>query len=185
MDEVSTLSLRNDHVPIKINVRRKKGVSNSDPTLAHKESDGKMEAASIVSYQRRRRGQTGSEHRLSSGGLGAIQLSMLIAASKGHCQESGNQMQRKNNLRRVFCPNCGVLANRNWTRIDINGNAAGRVFYKCPYFAAGGCQFYQWEGMMPGVEAVGPVVSQAPDAALIPQHAGTVAGVAAADSIVV
>ncbi|CAN6288716.1 unnamed protein product [Urochloa humidicola] len=47
--------------------------------------------------------------------------------------------------RRLFCPNCGVLA--NWNKATTKENF-GHIFYKCPYFAAGGCQFFQWEDMM-------------------------------------
>ncbi|KAJ1271206.1 hypothetical protein BS78_06G110800 [Paspalum vaginatum] len=64
--------------------------------------------------------------------------------------------------RRVFCPNCGVLANR--LTLGTLGNP-GRVFYKCPYLSATGCQFYQWEDMMGqtsgSTRAIAPVASAA------------------------
>ncbi|XP_066336352.1 uncharacterized protein [Miscanthus floridulus] len=47
--------------------------------------------------------------------------------------------------RRVLCPNCNVLANRFISTTRANPN---RAFHKCPYFAIGGCQYYQWEDEM-------------------------------------
>ncbi|KAJ1267775.1 hypothetical protein BS78_07G083900 [Paspalum vaginatum] len=37
-------------------------------------------------------------------------------------------------VRRVYCPNCGVLANQLTSGTSSN---PGRVFYKCPYFSVG------------------------------------------------
>ncbi|KAF2950591.1 hypothetical protein DAI22_01g198700 [Oryza sativa Japonica Group] len=49
-------------------------------------------------------------------------------------------------VKRVLCPNCGVLANRFMSTTVKNNN---RVFHKCPYFAVyWGCQYYQWEDEM-------------------------------------
>ncbi|CAL5033734.1 unnamed protein product [Urochloa decumbens] len=62
----------------------------------------------------------------------------------------GSSNGRRN--RRLFCPNCGVLA--NWNRETTEENF-GRIFYMCPYFAAEGCQFFQWEDMMGQTSGLG------------------------------
>ncbi|KAJ1256721.1 hypothetical protein BS78_K324000 [Paspalum vaginatum] len=77
-------------------------------------------------------------------------------------------------VRRVYCPNCGVLANRLTS--GTSGNP-GRVFYKCPYFSVGGCQYYQWEDMMGQASGSGVARPVAPIAgAVVPMVAPVAAG---------
>lgn len=66
----------------------------------------------------------------------SISLSSLLLLSSSHLSSSVDMSQASNSydgrVKRVLCPNCGVLANRFMSTTEKNNN---RVFHKCPYFA--------------------------------------------------